>query len=139
VYTRPFSLPLPPKTTFLKLSVTSILLKKQSATYASQLDVYLDTLSLSVHNIGVPLKKTYPKDGLTIDPEDSKLMTLVSIKQTSAAPSVPGAPLDMPSRLLRIVKHPVGCHWMCSHEDAIPTGIGKVSQSPSPNPSPRPV
>ena len=117
-YTRPFSLPLRASTTILRLRAVGIEAKKQSATYASQLDIYLDNMSLSIHNYGVPTKCSKT----SFHTEDCQLFNVLTVSQK--------APSDFsnqqgPRRLLRIVKHPVGCHWIQEGGISAPTGIGK--------------
>jgi len=60
-YTRPWSLNLPPGTPIIKIVALGIVLERHMVTYASQTDVSLDTLSVHVHNNGVPQKMTKPE------------------------------------------------------------------------------
>ncbi|GMI17545.1 hypothetical protein TrLO_g14806 [Triparma laevis f. longispina] len=123
-YTRPFNFPnLPPTTPILVIKANGIEAKKQSATYASQLDIYLDQLSVSMHNYGVPHKHTKPEDN-SFHTEGCDLFNVLQINQK--VPSSDFARSNVSARrLLRIVKHPVGCHWMQDGDISSPMGIGK--------------
>ncbi|GMH83022.1 hypothetical protein TrST_g613 [Triparma strigata] len=122
-YTQPFNFPLPPSTPILVVRATGIEAKKQSATYASQLDIYLDQLSVSMHNYGVPTKKSKPEDN-SFHTEGCGLFNVLQINQK--VPSSDFARSNLSARrLIRIVKHPVGCHWIQDGGISTPTGIGK--------------
>jgi len=116
MYTRPWSLNLPRGTPVFNIVAEGIRLKRHMVTYASQTDVYLDSVSVDVHNLNVP-KKLCLWDQGEYHTEGCGLFNLLTIRQEKAN-----------SRFLRILKHPVGAHFSMGGGGlaaGTPTGIAR--------------
>jgi hypothetical protein len=140
--TNTFNLPVSPFTDILVVEAKDVNFKKQSATYASQMEVWVGALKVGVIDQGYRARcsktskckteeakgaasaakgasaskapknpsKNQPKKGLD---QDCGLFWVLSI--TPPSPSADAVNVSNP--LLRIVRHPCGCHW-----SSLPTG-----------------